>query len=737
MSKKKHIYPLWIALSLGLVLRFIHLYMFSKSALFAPIGLDELYHHFWALDIASGNLIADGVFFRAPLYPYLLGTVYWLGDGSLLLARLPGLISGMVSIYLAWFASLEFTNRKSIAGLAAIVFAVNPVFIYFESRLLLDFLLIPFILIVILSLQRADKKGGYLFLAGLSSGFFIITRPTFLALIPFLCAYIYLSHRKFVKLLPFLLATALPVLPVFISNLSHGSTTLVASQGGINFFIGNNEQADGVSASFPGLGNAWHNDDAVRLVKEQYPEITEKEISGHFYREGLEFLFSPKGMKLLLKKTGLFFHGAFIGNNGDIDFYRRFSPVLRIPNPSGLIFAFGIMGLIFVRKKGMPLIALLIIIYSGIVILFFVNTRFKLPVYPPLILSAAFFIDYTIDQTKGKRVIILTLAIFLSILFSIDFFGLSNFNSGAFHFSMGIAEMRQGRHEQAEDYFHQSLEENPTKSSANLNLGIIALKKGRLDEAIRFFHNEVDIEGDKAKALSNIGMVNRLLGNSQEAIRYGKIAVSESGDRRDAYYNLSRTYFELGQEDSAQRIASEGLRSYPDNLRLLYAKATAMLKEGSDSSYYYFAQLIENGNRDLVQNYDFGSRIQADMGLSGNNRELIAKAHFNMARPGLPIDSIENHLEEAIRLDPSFQEAYIQLGNIKNMKRDTQMALSLYRLALENGPMTPLLAFNLGNSEAAMGNYTRAKELFQIAAEDSNITAEAQKRLKALERIIP
>ena len=57
----------------SLVLRLAYLSETKDNLLFNHPRLDEQFHDKWALSIAGGNIIGDKVFFRAPVYPYLLG----------------------------------------------------------------------------------------------------------------------------------------------------------------------------------------------------------------------------------------------------------------------------------------------------------------------------------------------------------------------------------------------------------------------------------------------------------------------------------------------------------------------------------------------------------------------------------------------------------------------------------------------------------------------------------------
>ena len=185
-QEMKNKYFLATAIIIGLVLRLIHLYFFQRSPLFYPSGLDELYHHLWALRIADGEILPKAAFFRAPLYPYLIGMCYAIFGKSLLIARIPGIISGIFTIWLTFLVTYKIKKSNKAALIAAFLTALNPILIYFESRLLLDYMLVPFGLAILLFALKwfDDRQYRWLFISGLFSGLFAITRPTILLFMP-------------------------------------------------------------------------------------------------------------------------------------------------------------------------------------------------------------------------------------------------------------------------------------------------------------------------------------------------------------------------------------------------------------------------------------------------------------------------------------------------------------------------------------------------------------------------
>ncbi len=77
-------------------------------------------------------------------------------------------------------------------------------------------------------------------------------------------------------------------------------------------------------------------------------------------------------------------------------------------------------------------------------------------------------------------------------------------------------------------------------------------------------------------------------------------------------------------------------------------------------------------------------------------------------------DEAIKHLNEAIKADPKFQNAYLQLGDIYKRLRNTQKAKENYRLAVAAAPLeNPNTYFILGETELQTGDYVQAKTNFE------------------------
>lgn len=72
------------------------------------------------------------------------------------------------------------------------------------------------------------------------------------------------------------------------------------------------------------------------------------------------------------------------------------------------------------------------------------------------------------------------------------------------------------------------------------------------------------------------------------------------------------------------------------------------------------------------------------------------------------------YLDQAIKLDPKFQLAYIQLGDVYRKIKQLPKAIDNYRKAIQSAaPIETRIYYVLGESELLTGNYAQAKESLQ------------------------
>jgi 4-amino-4-deoxy-L-arabinose transferase-like glycosyltransferase len=410
----------WLGVVIGTasLLRVIYLLQLRDSPYFAYEIMDSAYHDAWARKIAAGEPFDSGVFFRAPLYPWFLAALYKITHINFMAVRLIQGGIGALSCGLVYLIGLRAFGRP-VAIAAALAAASYWTIIYFDAELLLPNLLVLLNLLLVLALMRVATRATALnlLLAGLALGVSAIARPNILLLAPPAAIWILLLLPRWKPALKgvviFTLAVLVPIAPVSLRNLVQGGDrVLIASQGGINFYIGNNAQADGMHVYVPGLSlsteDIYHGS-AMLAEQETGRSLRPSQVSAHYFGKALdEMTRHPQAAAgLMLAKLGYFWtHREILNNKQLYTLTERYTPMIRyLPLGFWIVGPLGLMGLVACRGRGRELFPLwgFVVFYMLSVVLFFVTARFRIPVVPVLIILGAYGAQQLIAKIRGRQ----------------------------------------------------------------------------------------------------------------------------------------------------------------------------------------------------------------------------------------------------------------------------------------------------------------------------------------------
>jgi 4-amino-4-deoxy-L-arabinose transferase-like glycosyltransferase len=234
---------------LALAVRITYLIFFRHSPFFDGLIVDAQWHDEWAARWARGDWSMHGrAFFRAPFYPLWLSVVYRIFGHDLLAARIVQAVLGAATASALAGCGHEIGGRKTAIA-AGVVASLYGTLIFFEGEILIPALLL-FLVTWSFFLLVAARRTPVLLLSSLLLGLAIITRPTTIALLP-VFAIVYLSKARIASVTRAttvfcLVLAALPPIAVTLANArAEGTFVFIASQGGINFYAGNNPYASG------------------------------------------------------------------------------------------------------------------------------------------------------------------------------------------------------------------------------------------------------------------------------------------------------------------------------------------------------------------------------------------------------------------------------------------------------------------------------------------------------------
>jgi tetratricopeptide (TPR) repeat protein len=722
--------------------------------------IDPLYHDLWAKQIAAGHILGAGAFFRAPFYAYFLGLIYAIFGPSLAVAKVIQHLIGAATCSLIFLFTDKYFDRKA-AILSAFLATFNWVLIYHEDELLLDSLLVLFSLAIIWSLiiSVEKPKSWRFFASGILLGLASITRPNYLAFWPVILIWLWLIFRpdygKAIKRFLILsLGCTLMIAPIALRNKLIGhDNVLIASQGGINFYIGNNPHADGVSAIMPEFGSTWQYSDAEYMAKSETgklgQEMKPSEVSSFYYRKGIDFAVNRPlaWLGLTVKKFGLFWNSFEVSNNQDLYFFRRFATITKILPPLFFIISpFSLIGLalIFRFDKKYHILGYFAIVYMLTIIGFFVNSRFRLPVLPLLIIlaSVAFWqaVDWLRARSIKKAVIFLAALIVLFFMTNIDFYGISHESFAMSYFSLGNVYLKKGLSDKALDEYSEALKLAKCVPKAHLNRGAIYFSRHDFKSARQEFELELSACQVSAEAHNNLSVLDRLEGNPETALQEAREAINIMPQYLEARINVILALRALKDNKEAYEVVDSLTFEFPDYLPGHYFKGKMLSEQGLDSqAMKELYIIISHQAEDIVERYDLSTIYSMQSGYGYKPEKIAGLANYEMGllrvRAG-DIDSALICFKNATTDMPDYADAWTNLALAYDHKQLYNEALAAFKNAIEHDRANPLVYYNCGLTLGKLGRLTDASQFFQQALDLKPDFTEAKEKLKVTETLL-
>lgn len=342
---------------------------------------------------------------RAPIYPlFLAGIISIFGKSYVAIKIIQSFIAAFLPLVVFGMAKKLFNERTAITG--AFLTAIYPPLIWGTAEFLSETL---FTVIAIMGFYFFAKYSVSDSIADLLSASLIMmiaahTKPVMLMGYPFILLWIFLKKRKTLPSaikhsLIFALSALLLLIPWTVRNyVVQNKLILIASEGGITFWTGNNSLAvgDGDMAANPQIKLANN-----RLRQENnYPSPAEMERI--YYKEAFRFIREEplSFFILLVKKT--FYFWIPVGRSMSL-FSAKHQLISHLSYFPVLLFAIAAL-ITLIRRKMTPFLPL-ISMFSAMIacVIFFPQERYRIPLTDPfLIILAAYFISSNYQKFTFK-----------------------------------------------------------------------------------------------------------------------------------------------------------------------------------------------------------------------------------------------------------------------------------------------------------------------------------------------
>jgi tetratricopeptide (TPR) repeat protein/4-amino-4-deoxy-L-arabinose transferase-like glycosyltransferase len=687
-----------IVFLVAFLIRFIYLVAHATSPFFQVHIADALYHEQWARRILGGDIFSlrmPGVLYKAPLYPYFLAFSYlFSGNSNFFPMFLQVLMTAFSCLLLFLIGKSYFSARAAFVGALITCFYFPSV--YFSAEMEIPALAIFLTLLSFYLLIRVQRVLS-LVMAAVVFGLSLLALPTNLLLLPL---YLFMLIRRqdggklgVWKAALFTALVFATIFPCTLRNLIAGRhLTLISANGGINFYIGNNEKYDETVYLQPGYAFEEFYDEPRRVGG--VDSLVDRDQ--YWYRKAFDFIRKRPGQegRLLLKKFVLYFADYEIYRNTDTYYAKDNSIYKHIPLvPSSFILSTGMVGLFLAIRRGrnLELIAFCILLALPCLV-FFVTDRYRLPSMCVWAVFAGSFVTSmgNLIKTRNWRpgVAALAGAACLATLSNLNPFVVKNPEYRP-HLNLGFIYETQAKYDQALGEYSTALKlvkkteprDIKTESELYARLGNVYMISNNLKEAGKSFERAVAVNPDSGPAYSYLGTLYDKGKQADLAVQMFSRAIELNPWDVVSLHNFGLHYLNNNQLDEAMTKFSRAIAIAPEHSAA-----------HNDLAYVYGKQgkydLMEEEAKKAIFYDPEGSPARYNLG-------------FLYLNTGRMDEAIAQYRLIAQKAPREAGNAYNQLGVICAQKNDLQQAIDNWQKALEIDP----------NDMSARANIERARSL--------------------------
>jgi tetratricopeptide (TPR) repeat protein len=578
-----------VVFAVAFLVRLVHLGALRSLVWFdVPLVDGANYLRTARLVLAGDWLGGREAFWQPPLYPYFMAAVLGASGGRLgWLYVVQAALGALTCVVTGALGARLFGARAGIA--AGLLMAFYGPLVHFDVQPLIPVLHIALLVLGLLLFVRVLEATGesavaLAAMAGLLWGLSAIATPNLLLAAPVAGALLWTRTRRRAALAAWVVGLLAPVALVAARNLVvAGEPVLISSNGGINFFIGNNADYDRTIRIRPG-------GEFERLSQE--PEnlgvLGAAAKSRWFARRGLDFWTGYPGaaLRLTFRKGLDLVAGREIPRNETLDVYRKVSPLLRllvfrkgVAVPFGVVAPLALAGALLAWRSTPPghraVLLLLLgtaVVYAASVVVFFPTDRYRLPLVP----FACLFAGRLLAEPRRllRPGIAATLGLGL-VLFNLDAVVASESYPEEEALNRAYALGVLGRADEARGEYLRAIELNPRRIDAPNALAVMAAGRNDWEEAAARYRQVLDLAPDFIEVRSSLGEALLALGRRDEARREWETASRMAPAAGIPLADIALLDLEEGTLEPAYEQATRAVALRPDRAETHMALALA------------------------------------------------------------------------------------------------------------------------------------------------------------------
>jgi len=556
-------------LSLALILRILALLSLKESIYFDYLLWDERVYHEWALKIANGTPVLSTYGF-APVPAYIMALTYKIFSPDILYIRIMNILLGVLTCHLVYLIGKEMLNR--LTGLiASLIACLYKPFIFYSIvplKTSLSVFLFALTIYIFLSVLRRYSMIKAVLL-GLVIGLMLNVRPNCIIIIPFLPLLFIWNMCKDgapVKgiagsFLLYFAGILISVFPFVMENFRvSGELKFTTSQTGYALYIGNNlDNPDPYFRPVPFASPSPFEQGTQMIIEASRREgrrLSAKEGSYFWTRETMKIAKEQPGafMWKIWQKVLVFFNRFEAGDHYHIGFMSRFVTFFKLPFLGfWIILPFGMSGMAvnILRSRRFLFTSLILFLYGLTLVVFFTDTRFRLPMMVLLIPYTVIGVRDMISYMKDRDIKMITVCIsIVAVLFAIEYLPVRGTDDlTAYYNTHAIILDSKGFKDEAIKYWEESSFMNkPYSAFANLSLAGKYYGKRDRRNALSYLEKIPEDSFAASYKYEIIGDIMLGEGQIKDAISAYQRSLEINSGRREVRTKLIKVYWRTDRE---------------------------------------------------------------------------------------------------------------------------------------------------------------------------------------------
>ena len=607
-SRKRSIPPaIWVFLA-AFAVRIIAFSWFFSSPFFLPDNGDMKFYNGWALKILHGQWTDHQAFYGLPGYPFFLAAIYTLVGkfftfkGAVATVGVLQVVAESFTTMLIYLIAQEIfvplpgdqpaegrTPKAPIIGaLAAMGWILfQPAQTFSMIVMPTSWMVLAFWWVVwfVLKMRNPGVWNPWLWL-GLLIGVVTMMVATILFLVPLLVLAIFIKlepGRELRARLPKMAAAC----ALLIAGVAAGASpcalhnyliahepVFLSAHSGLNFYIGNNEIANGYTKIPPGLRAGQEGmlqDSILWAEKAEGRKLKRVEVSHYWSAKADDFIHHHFGdwLKLMCLKFKNFWNAYQYDDLSLVTMFASegiITPGLKF----GFVAALGIPGLLvaFAKYRRSRWVVAAVLLHMASLMTVFITERYRMAAAPGLLILAAIglweFWEWLARgrwaQAAGYAAGCAAAAFFVSLPVT-DGAGLWSLD----YYNTGFKATENGDLDAARKNLDTAFEYVPENSEINFALGNLWLKMGDAAVAKTFYLAAARMNARHSGAFNNLGYLALQDKQWKDAAGWLERAIAIEPDDAKTYYLLAKARAGAGDYTAADTAIKQALVLSPDD----------------------------------------------------------------------------------------------------------------------------------------------------------------------------